>query len=151
MRHIARRARRRPKALASRRCGRRLPKRLAEIARVLEPTAPFLAGDIGHHAPMGKIIAVDHADGAMIEAELPLVLVRADGEGVHFFRCFSERRAFAECANFHYVLNFRSPIPDVLRHYFEIAKSLAAIGYAGLKRFASLGLIIKGRTRPCSD
>src|SRR5262245_51022621 len=60
----------------------RVPDRLAERASSLGPVAIRLAVlRVGHRTPVRELGAVDDAGRAMLETELPLGLVRDDGDG----------------------------------------------------------------------
>ena len=49
-------------------------------ARALDPVVVSLVVGVGHLAPMGEVVAVDHADRAVVQAELPLRRVGDDGD-----------------------------------------------------------------------
>src|SRR6266852_2403347 len=60
----------------------RVPEGLAEGAGALGPVAVGLAVlGVGHGPPVVELSAIDHAGGAVLDAELALGLVRDDGDG----------------------------------------------------------------------
>src|SRR5439155_10740401 len=77
----------------------RVPDGLAEAARSLGPLAVGLGvTGVRHLAPVGELRAIDHAGGAVIHAELALVVVRYHGDRAPADRARDLERHAAETA-----------------------------------------------------